>query len=87
MEFAAQFAAVGGVLLLLLAATWLLRRGGPSGFRLGKRGTAIEVVESRTVSPQLSIAIIRAQGREWTLAVHSGGVRILHRGDATGSSS
>ena len=61
MEVIEQIAAVGGVLTLLLATLWWLRRHGFAAVSLGKKpdGRKLECVERLTLGPQQTLHLVR----------------------------
>jgi flagellar biosynthetic protein FliO len=79
MEAIQQFSAVAGVLLLLLATLWWLRRRGLAGIRLGSRpvGRKLECVERLSLGPQQSLHLIRLGDQALLLASSPAGCSLL----------
>lgn len=80
-----QFAAVCLVVgLAVLAAAWFRR--GKSGSLLGYRfrigaGKRLTLVERIPLSPQHSLCLVRVDGRELLIGVHTGGITVIQQAD------
>lgn len=84
MQVLQQMAAVAGVLVLLLATLWWLRRQGyavAAGRRSG--GRRLECVERLPLGPQQALHLIRVGNQALLVASSPAGCRLLTRcGDA-----
>jgi flagellar biogenesis protein FliO len=80
-EILAQMLAVLLVFGLLGAALWAVRRGrGTSWAGLTRRAGAekvLEAVEKLALTPQHTLHLIRANGREWLVATHPQGCTVI----------
>lgn len=61
MELFEQFVAVAGVLALLGASLWVLRRKGLS-FQRGHGTREMEIVERVSLGPQHALSLVRVKG-------------------------
>jgi flagellar biogenesis protein FliO len=90
MDAARQVLSVLFVLALLGAALWALRRGaGPWRGVLARRAQdktkSLHLLERMVLTPQHSLHLVRAGGREWLLATHPQGCTVVSDGEATGA--
>ena len=80
------------VFALLGAALWGLRRGRGLSWasvagRRGGNAKALEALEKVVLTPQHSVHLIRANGREWVVATHPQGCTVLREEQARGASA
>lgn len=97
MDAARQALSVCFVLALLGAALWALRRGvGSSGGLLGRVSLArpakdktrsLQLLERVVLTPQHSLHLVRADGREWLLATHPQGCTVVNDNHTTGAAA
>ena len=79
MELIGQVTAVAGVLTLLLAILWWLRRRGfvqVGAMRL-PRGRRMERLERLALSPQHTLHLVRVADRALLIGAHAGGCTLL----------
>ena len=82
-EVLGQMLAVLLVFGLLFAALWALRRNSDMAWAGGRRrsaggtGKTLEAVERLVLTPQHTVHLIRAHGREWVVATHPQGCTVL----------
>ena len=81
MEALQQLAAVGLVLLLLMASLWVLRRRGFAslGLRGGTRPPRLEYLERLPLGPQHTLHLVRTGGADLLLATSPAGCALLER--------
>jgi flagellar biogenesis protein FliO len=81
MEWIRQVLAVSGVLLLLGAALWWLRRKGLAQYGMrpsaGARKRTLESVERLALGPQHSLHLVRLAGRALLVATSPTGCAVL----------
>jgi len=80
------------VLALLGAALWALRRAaGPLGGVLARRTKdkirCLQLLERVVLTPQHSLHLVRAGGREWLLVTHPHGCTVVNDEKATGAAA
>lgn len=84
MEPIRQVFAVCGVLLLMAAALWWLRRKGLARYGgRARREHALQAVERVMLSPQHSLHLVRLSRRGWLVAVSPAGCAVLDQFDWT----
>jgi len=82
MEWIREMAAVGGVLLLLGAVLWWLRRRGVAQYGArGGRARSLQVVERAVLAPQHSVHLVRLASRGLLVGVSPAGSTVLERFD------
>lgn len=83
MELIRQTLAVGGVLLLLAASLWWLRRKGLAGIRPARSGRqrTLEAVERLALGPQHSLHLVRLSGRGLLVGISPAGCAVLESFD------
>lgn len=79
MEAIQQFSAVAGVLILLFATLWWLRRRGFAVLKLGSRpdGRKLESLERLALGPQQSLHLVRLGGKVLLLASSPSGCSLV----------
>ncbi len=92
MDIARQALSVFFVLALLGGALWALRRSAGPWHRLIARRVkdktrSLELVERVALTPQHSLHLVRAAGREWLLATHPRGCTVINHGDTRGAAA
>jgi flagellar biogenesis protein FliO len=76
MEYFQQFAAVAGVLIVLVTGLgWLRRRGWVA--RLPKRKRELECLERLALGPQHSLHLVKARGRLMLVSASPAGCTVL----------
>ena len=80
MEFGRQYVAVAGVLCLLGAALWWLRRRGYASAPAGRRGRRMEALERLPLGPQHSLHLVRIGRIAAVVSCSPGGCSLLHTG-------
>lgn len=78
-------AALAGVLLLLLALAWLLRRHGAGGSAAAASGR-LAIVASRMVDARIRLVLVRRDAVEHLLAIGPTGVTLVETVPAASSS-
>lgn len=81
MELMQQTAAVAGVLALLLATLWWLRRHGFAAIHRGNKSNTrrLECIERLSLGPQQSLHLIRLEGTLLLLASSPAGCSLITR--------
>jgi flagellar biosynthetic protein FliO len=79
MEVFQQVTAVAGVLILLVATLWVLRRRGIAGMALSGKSTArrIESLERLPLGPHQTLHLIRVRDTELLLASSPSGYSLV----------
>jgi len=79
MEVIRQIAAVAGVLTLLLATLWWLRRHGVAAVNLGRKtpGRRLESIERLPLGPQQTLHLVRLGSTALLLASSPAGCSLL----------
>ena len=79
MEVIGQMAAVAGVLLLLVATSWWLRRRGFAGVLPARRsaGRQLECLERLPLGPQHTLHLVRVGETELLLALSPSGCALV----------
>ena len=80
MEVTRQILGIFGVLLLLAATLWWLRRKGLN-LRPARGGRTLETVERVALAPQHSLHLVRLGGRGLLIAVSPSGCALLESFD------
>jgi flagellar biosynthetic protein FliO len=87
MELIRQMLAIGGVLTLLAASLWWLRRKGLAGYAMrlprGVRQRNLEAVERLPLGPQHSLHLVRLAGRGLLVGISPAGCTVLESFDWT----
>jgi flagellar biogenesis protein FliO len=85
MEWVRQILAVSGVLLMLAASLWWLRRRGLARYGMrparGARKRTLEAVERLALGPQHSLHLVRLSGRGLLVGVSPAGCAVLESFD------
>ena len=82
MDAIREVLSVSGVLLMLAATLWWLRRKGLARYsRRGPRARALESVERLMLSPQHSLHLVRLGGRGLLVAASPAGCALLESFD------
>jgi flagellar biogenesis protein FliO len=89
MDAARQVLSVLFVLVLLGAALWALRRGavplqGVFARRTQAKTKSLQLIERVVLTPQHSLHLVQASGREWLLATHPQGCTVVSGGETAG---
>ena len=79
MEAIQQFSAIAGVLILLFATLWWLRRRGFAALKMGSRpaGRKLECLERLALGPQQSLHLVRLGGKALLLASSPAGCSLV----------
>jgi flagellar biogenesis protein FliO len=90
MDAARQAISVLFVLALLGAALWTLRRGtapwrGMFAQRSREKTKSVQSLERVSLTPQHSLHLVRAGGRDWLLVTHPQGCTVVSNSAATGA--
>jgi flagellar biogenesis protein FliO len=88
MELLQQIATAAGVLALLGATLWWLRARGVSGFRAVARATSLrrlQALERLPLSPQHTLHLVRAGGRNLLVAAWPSGCALLESWEERGA--
>jgi flagellar biogenesis protein FliO len=74
-----QLLSVCVVLALVAFAAWWLRRGNITLPRRSQRVKTIEMIDRISISPHVSVHVLRIGDTRVAIAAHNSGVTVLHR--------